>query len=114
MNCQEFQSLIPGFIKDSLSKDYYEGFVHHAKTCTNCFDELEIHYMIQIGLERIESDAINSFDIQGELKNRLSYYEHKADSIFLHDIYKKIVFTIAEGCTVVVLVLQILKWLGLM
>ncbi len=114
MKCQEFQGLISEFIEDTLGEEYYEGFVRHAKSCSNCLDELEIHYMIRVGLERIESDASKSFDIQGELKNRLLYYEHKADSMFMHGIYKILIFTIAEGSTVVLLVLQILIWLGIL
>lgn len=114
MKCQEFQELIPEFIENTLEDKYYDGFVHHANTCRNCLDELEIYFMIRVGLERMESDASKSFDIQGELKNRLLYYERKADSMFLYGLYRKIVLTIAESCTVILLVLQILLWLGIL
>ncbi len=99
MKCQEFQGLIPEFIENTLEEKYYDGFVHHANTCRNCLDELEIYFMIRVGLERMESDASKSFDIQGELKNRL---------------YRKIILTIAEVCTAILLVLQILIWLGIL
>ena len=114
MKCQEFQGLIAEFIENTLEEKYYDGFVHHANTCRNCLDELEIYFMIRVGLERMESDASKSFDIQGELKNRLLYYERKADSMFLLGLYRKIILTIAEVCTAILLVLQILIWLGIL
>lgn len=96
MKCNEFVGLIPHFVDDSLEQIHYEGFVKHARECSECKDELEIHYMIQVGLERIEEEAAKSFDIEGELHNRLQRYERIADKQFKRSVYMKIVLVLAH------------------
>lgn len=109
MKCEEFLMLVPDFIDDSLEEHYYDGFIKHARECSDCRDELEIHYMIQVGLERIEEDSTKSFDIQSELQNQLLQYENRADMIFKHNVYRQITIIIAEICAFAISIVQILK-----
>lgn len=109
MKCEEFIKLVPDFIDDSLEEYYYDGFIKHAKECPDCQDELEIHYMIRVGLERIEEDSTKSFDIKSELQNQLIRYENRADLIFKHNVYRQIIFIIAEMCAFSISIIQILK-----
>ena len=109
MKCEEFNRLLPKFIDDTLESEYYDEFVNHAKECYDCRDELEIHYMIRVGLERIENDSGKSFDIRGELENRLSEYENRADLIFKRNVYKNVIVALAEICAVAVSIIQIIK-----
>ncbi len=111
MKCDEFNRLVPKFIDDTLETEYYDEFIHHAKECTDCKDELEIHYMIRVGLERIENDSGKSFDIRGELENQLTTYENRADAIFKMNVYRNITITLAEICAVIISVMQIIKLL---
>ncbi|MBQ3583816.1 MAG: zf-HC2 domain-containing protein [Lachnospiraceae bacterium] len=109
MNCEEFLKLVPDFIEDSLEEHHYDGFIRHAKECSDCKDELEVHYMIRVGLERIDEDSTKSFDIRSELQNQLLQYENRADSIFRHNVYRKVTFVIAEICALILAVIQILR-----
>lgn len=109
MKCEEFVKLIPDFTDNSLEECYYDGFIKHAKDCPDCRDELEIHYMIRVGLERIENDSTKSFDIRSELQNQLLQYENRADLIFKHNVYRQITFIIAEICAFAISIVQILK-----
>lgn len=111
MKCDEFIKLIPDFIDDSLEECHYDGFIKHAKECLDCRDELEIHYMIRVGLERIEEDSTKSFDIRSELQNQLIRYENRADLIFKHNVYRQITFIIAEICAFAISIIQILKFI---
>lgn len=111
MKCEEFIKLIPDFIDDSLEECHYDGFIKHAKECLDCRDELEIHYMIRVGLERIEEDSTKSFDIRSELQNQLIRYENRADLIFKHNVYRQITFIIAEICAFAISIIQILKFI---
>lgn len=109
MKCEEFNKRIPEFINDTLETKYFDGFIHHSKECRECKDELEIHYMIRVGLDRIEGDSSKSFDIRGELENQLSYYEQKADVIFKKKVYKNFTICLAEICTIILCVMQIIN-----
>ena len=96
MKCRDFNSLIQDFTDDTLKEMYYDEFVKHAKQCPDCMDELEIHYMIRVGLERIENESSRSFDLKKELYNQLSRYEKLADKYFKRRIYYTVTFMIAE------------------
>lgn len=109
MKCEEFNRLLPDFIDDTLESEYYDEFISHAKECYDCRDELEIHYMIRVGLERIDDDSGKSFDIRGELENRLTDYENRADMIFKKNLYKNIIIGMAEVCAVVASILKVIS-----
>ena len=111
MKCEEFNKLVPKFIDDTLDTKYFDGFIHHAKECKDCKEELEIHYMIRVGLDRIEKDSTKSFDIGGELERQLFLYEQKADSIFKMKVYRNVVIVLAEICGMLISFLQIINLL---
>ncbi len=71
MNCHEFQTLIQPFLKkEELSPEQLDAFLEHAAVCRECYDELEIYYILQIGLNEAEhSDT--SLDFRSELKHFL-------------------------------------------
>ena len=98
MKCNEFIGLIPRFVDESLEQEYYENFVRHAGECSECRDELEIHYMIQVGLERIEEDSSKSFDIEGELRGQLQRYQRIANKRFKRSVYRQIIMIVAHLC----------------
>ena len=51
MTCQEAEKLVVPYIKDELSPMELEEFIDHIKNCPNCREELEIHYMVDVGLK---------------------------------------------------------------
>lgn len=108
MRCDEFAKLIPGFVEDTLETEYYDEFIGHVKECKDCKEDLEINYMIQVGLERIESDSTKSFDIRGEMERQLIWYEEKADNIYKRKIYKKVTIATAEVCAFIISIVQIM------
>lgn len=111
MICQDFQNKIQNFIEDSLEPDLYGQFSHHAKQCSACYDELEIQYMIQVALERMDNDISQSLDLKSELMSRLEYYEQKGESMYVHDLYRHVLCAVSQGCTLILVILQILIWL---
>src|SRR5574344_1753806 len=111
MECSEFIKCIPDFIDKKLEEDYFDEFIQHAKSCESCKDELEIYYMIKVGLERIETDSSKSFDIQSDLENTLNYYEKRADILFKRSIYCRITCILSQICVSILLILQIIMLL---
>ena len=108
MRCDEFTKMIPRFVDDTLEKEYYNEFISHVKECKECKEDLEINYMIQVGLNRIENDAAKSFNILGEMERQLARYEEKADKMYKRKIYKKVTIAAAEICAIIVSIMQLM------
>lgn len=108
MRCDEFTKMIPKFVEDNLEKEYYNEFISHVKECKECKEDLEINYMIQVGLNRIENDATKSFDILGEMERQLIRYEEKADKMYKRKMYRRVTIITAEICAAVVSIMQLM------
>ena len=51
MTCVEAEKMVVPYMKDELSPTELEDFLDHIHTCENCREELEIHYMVDVGLK---------------------------------------------------------------
>ena len=71
MTCAEAEKLIVPYMEDKLSVTELEDFIEHIETCKNCREELEIHYMVDVGLKKLDQADWN-FDIVGALKRKLA------------------------------------------
>ncbi len=96
MNCREFQKLIPAFINDTIEDEEIEAFITHSKECEECFDELEIYYMLFEGLDKLEKDAGASFDLKGELQEKIKEYEEHIYTAFKMRIIGGVVSVVAQ------------------
>ena len=52
MTCMEAEKMVVPYMKDELSPTELEDFLDHIKTCENCREELEIHYMGGCGVKK--------------------------------------------------------------
>ncbi len=71
MNCEEATLCIRPFIDGTITKEQLEGFLEHVKDCRDCYEELDIMYMVHEGLAGLESDTKDSFDFTGMLSSRI-------------------------------------------
>ena len=71
MICAEAEKLIVPYMEDKLSVTELEDFIEHIETCKNCREELEIHYMVDVGLKKLDQ-ADGNFDIVGALKRKIA------------------------------------------
>ena len=74
MTCMEAEKMVIPYINDQLSVTELEDFIEHIKTCENCREELEIHYMVDVGLKKLD-EADGTYDIVGDLKRKLESSE---------------------------------------
>ena len=51
MTCKEARKLIIPFIHDELSMEDTRDFLQHVRGCKACMDELEIYYIVEVGLD---------------------------------------------------------------
>lgn len=69
MDCKEYEHLIPDFIDKKLDYAMTKRFVEHWKGCPNCKEELNIQFLIEEGLIRLEEGS--AFDLQKEMRELL-------------------------------------------
>ena len=49
MECREAQKLIRDYMYGQLPADKKEDFVSHIRSCRDCYEELDIYYMVEVG-----------------------------------------------------------------
>lgn len=69
MDCKEFLKLIPDFLNRDLEYRTLKHFLKHALHCSECFEELNIQFLITEGMNRLEEG--DAFDLNKELSKRL-------------------------------------------
>ncbi len=72
-DCKTIQKMIDDFDNNRLSIEDEEMFINHMNTCKDCREELEIHYIIEYGLQ--DDDDIKNVDPQ--YRNYLDSYDFK-------------------------------------
>jgi len=111
LSCRKFQHNINNFINNELNEEDMDFFVGHAKKCRECYEELEINYIINVGLVRIEKDAKATFDLKGELERKLKDLEEKSDMLYRFRLYNKIVCITAYICMLAAIILSMFDFL---
>lgn len=79
MECKDFEKMIPHFIAKGLDYPTLKRFYGHVRQCAGCREELEIQFLVQKGMLRLEEGS--SFDLQSELGERM---EEAAKSLKYH------------------------------
>ncbi len=67
MKCKEFEDLIPKFIEKKLDFVTTKRFLEHMQSCTQCKEELNIQFLVNEGLVRLEEGE--AFDLQKEMRD---------------------------------------------
>lgn len=111
MECREFQKLINDFLNNMLEDNELFEFVEHALECQECYDELDIYFTLQIGLELAEQDLTCVIDFKQELTRILNDIRRGLIvSEKISDLKKIIVFT-TEAVVTITSVLCIMSWI---
>lgn len=85
MDCKEFERLIDDYINGKLNYAITKRFDEHLRTCPNCREELNIQFLIDKGLVRLEEGS--AFDLQKEMQELLMDSRRK---IRFHERFLKI------------------------
>lgn len=110
MTCMEAEKLVIPYINDRLSGCQLEDFVEHIKTCENCREELEIHYMVDVGLKKLDQGE-GTFDILGDMKEKLSDSEHRLNRYLAFQILRYAVGTLSGAAVLFTFLLQLRIWI---
>ena len=106
MTCVEAEKMVVPYMKDELSPTELEDFLNHIKTCDNCREELEIHYMVDVGLKKLD-EADGTYDIVGDLKRKVAESYRTLRHISIFQITTYAVTTLGGMALVVMILLQL-------
>ncbi len=109
MTCQEAERMVIPYIHDELTIDELDEFLEHVETCDNCMEELEIHYMVDVGLKKLDEDDA-TYDIVGDLMRKMdsSVYELKRFAVV--QITRYAVTTLSAMFLLLAVALQVRIW----
>jgi hypothetical protein len=109
LTCREVEKLIIPYIHDELTVDELDEFLEHVESCDNCMEELEIHYMVDVGLKKLDEDDA-TYDIVGDLVRKMesSFWEIQRFTAF--QIVRYAVTTLSAMALVLSVLLQIRIW----
>lgn len=71
MDCRETQSLIVPFIESQLTLEKARAFLKHIEVCEDCREELEVYYILLVGLKQLEEEPEESLDLHGQFEGHL-------------------------------------------
>jgi hypothetical protein len=72
MRCSEFQKQVQAFLNnEEIPDETLKEFVEHAHSCDDCYDELEIYYILKTGLDDEEAMEHGALDFTTGLMNQL-------------------------------------------
>ena len=71
MKCREAESLVQQYIDDTLPPKKLEAFISHVQSCSSCYEELEIHFIIHHAIKYLDEDRHDSYDMKAKLSEDL-------------------------------------------
>lgn len=71
MNCQNAQSMVLNFINNKLDKEETRAFIEHVRDCKDCWEELEIYYVMLVGLKQLDEGKELAADFRKKLQNEV-------------------------------------------
>ena len=95
MDCITFNKDIDAFIHDELNDDELNGFLNHLKTCKSCAEELEVNYIVQEGMLRMndKSASLNlASAYRHEITNNKEYIASRKRSIVIANVFRTLIF----------------------
>ncbi len=111
MTCRETEELIEPFIQRTLSPGEKRGFLEHVRSCQECREELEICYMVYVGLTGLDNDTLDSYDLLGALEQELKQTELQVQYHERNLLRRYVMTTLAVVGIVLCIGIQLSLWL---
>lgn len=109
MTCMEAEKKVIPYINDELSPMEVEDFLEHIETCEKCWEELEINYMVDVGLKKLD-EADGTYDIVGDLRRKLEGSGKLLQKFLLVQVAGYAVHTLMTAALIVMFFMQIRIW----
>lgn len=73
MDCTQALSWIIPYSEGRLRNKQREQFLLHVCSCKNCYEELDIHFIVVQGIKGLDEDTPRNFDFTHMLWERIQY-----------------------------------------
>ncbi|MCR5773901.1 MAG: zf-HC2 domain-containing protein [Lachnospiraceae bacterium] len=83
LSCKEIRALIPDYLSKNLALHDAKLFTGHLRKCRDCREELEISYLLDQGLKKVEDGE--SVDLHEDLNEMLEETEDSIQSLSQFD-----------------------------
>lgn len=110
MTCQEAERMVTPYIKDELTGKELEAFLAHLEGCKSCQEELEIYFMVDVGLKQLDKGS-GTYDIAGALEHKIEESYGRVSRMWAFRILRYAVNTLMVMALVVIVALQFRIWL---
>lgn len=110
MTCEEAERLVTPYIRDELTGDELEAFLTHLEGCQGCQEELEIYFMVDVGLKQLDEGS-GTFDIAGALEKKIEDSYGKVSRMWAFRTLKYAVNTLGAMALILTVMLQFRVWL---
>lgn len=110
MTCREVERMVTPYINDELEGDVLEAFLAHLEDCPNCQEELEIYFMVDMGLKQLDKDS-GTFDIIGALQRRIEESYYRVRLLWTFRMFRYALNTLGIMAVIVTVLLQFRIWL---
>lgn len=111
MVCREWQRKIPEFLNDSMDLKEQQKFIAHVRECQDCYEELEIMYMLAEGLTELEEENDASFNFKNMLGKKMKLAQQQCERYRRYMDLRMILLSGMYVAVVIGMVVQIYEWL---
>lgn len=109
MDCQQIERLIVPYIENELADEQLEQFLEHVETCKDCQEELEINFMVALGLKQLD-DFTENYNIKEEMAMVKAAAYRQVQINRIGRIIYYVVNTLCAMGVLTVLLLQLRIW----
>lgn len=110
MDCREAQKLIKDYIYGRLPDEKKEEFVNHIRSCRDCYEELDIYYTVEVGLNGLRDDHLTDLDLKGRLEQELKDLETQVQQYKMNTFFRYALLTLSYLAVTVTFLLQLRIW----
>ena len=68
---QVYMYEVLNFINNKLDKEETKAFIEHVRDCKDCWEELEIYYVMLVGLKQLDEGEELAADFRKKLQNEV-------------------------------------------
>jgi len=100
VDCREAQGLIVPFIKSELTMEQAKTFFQHIDNCPDCKEELEVYYMMMVGMKELDEDNPKSLDLHSQFEELLDRSRTEINKHHLRKTPRMVLFFGTYRCSV--------------
>lgn len=95
MTCQDTLQQITAYLQGKLTTREEMELISHVESCESCFEELELNYIMLVGLDKLDEEQSSSMDFTAMLQEHMnrSRKQYKKEKLIKRCIIGEILLT---------------------